>query len=191
MCTTSQCTTENYFGVFSAEQFCRRFCRNCSVKNLRFLTEQNHLQNQPVSAEPASFGRNVMISAEIVASFSPISYIQTFSIYEVGENEVTFYAEPATFRPKLPLFCQNWPVRQKLAGSADGLVRLRWFGGFEVQNFCFCRNWKTRFGRTLDYVVNFLRVTPDCIGYRKATVFQSKVTTYNQIFEQFPTQKLY
>jgi len=35
--------TENYFGVFSAEQFGRRFCRNCSVKNLSFLTEQNML----------------------------------------------------------------------------------------------------------------------------------------------------
>ena len=65
------------------------------------------------------------------------------------EKEFKFFAEPATFRPKLHLFGRNWLVRQKLAGSADGSVRLLWFGDFAVQNFGFCRNWKIRFGRTL------------------------------------------
>ena len=66
-----------------------------------------------------------------------------------------FFAEPATFGPKLHLFGQNWLVRQKLAGSADGSVRLLWFGDFAVQNFGFCRNWKIRFGRTLQCTHSF------------------------------------
>ena len=40
--------------------------RNSALQNHRTtVTEQNHLQNQPVSAEPASFGRKDAILAEM------------------------------------------------------------------------------------------------------------------------------
>ena len=46
------------------------------------------------------------------------------------------------FLPKSPLFGRNWLVRQKLAGSADGSVRLK------ISNF-----WPNNFGRTFGRTV--------------------------------------
>ena len=48
------------------------------------------------------------------------------------------FGQNCHFSAETGRFGRNWPVWQKLAGSADGSVWLLWFGDFEVQNFCFC-----------------------------------------------------